>query len=81
MMKFMTFCSSSRSWNENDSGLYTKNPDWEDVYNGSETKWTVSKLNPNARYTFRVRAINEFGISDFSDETHAISFSQIPGMF
>lgn len=44
-----------------------KVPDWQTVYNGSQNQWIIKDLPSQAQYEFRVRAITEYGVSNFSE--------------
>uniref|UniRef100_T1IRG8 receptor protein-tyrosine kinase n=1 Tax=Strigamia maritima TaxID=126957 RepID=T1IRG8_STRMM len=52
-----------------------ENTPWHKVYNGSQCKWTVTGLNLNHEYLFRVVAFNEYGYSNFSQISNPFNFS------
>ncbi|GAB6030941.1 hypothetical protein CHUAL_007766 [Chamberlinius hualienensis] len=57
--------------------LKFNNSGWNLVYNDTENNWRASTLSSTLKYNFRVSAVNEFGRSDYSDETHDIQLDQL----
>ncbi len=51
--------------------------DWVSIYQDSGIQWPVSGLDPKLTYVFRVKAINKFGSSDFSDLSRVLVIGDV----
>nr|CAD7427325.1 unnamed protein product [Timema monikensis] len=48
---------------------------WDIYYNGSENYWNLSKLSPSLKYTFRARARNRHGWSDYGGSSRVFDLT------
>nr|CAD7570351.1 unnamed protein product [Timema californicum] len=48
---------------------------WDIYYNGSENYWNLSKLSPSLKYTFRARARNKHGWSDYGGSSRVFDLT------
>ncbi|KAJ8952660.1 hypothetical protein NQ318_020975, partial [Aromia moschata] len=63
-------------WFNSSPSVEMEEPEWETVYNGTDTSWIISGLNDKQKYAFRVSAFNTHGWSDNSEESNEFDLDE-----
>ncbi|XP_071951252.1 fibronectin type-III domain-containing protein 3A-like [Antedon mediterranea] len=61
---------------ESDKGISGGN--FQEIFKGSQKQYRYTKLQPATKYSFQLKAVNEFGESDYSSTIHCYTSGTVP---
>ncbi|KAJ8921659.1 hypothetical protein NQ315_010568, partial [Exocentrus adspersus] len=70
----------TRPWFNTSPSIELQDPEWEMLYNGTDSSWIIDGLDEQHKYAFRVSALNSYGWSDTSEESNEFDLNEAARM-